>query len=284
MALGRWVIKTPWRRALSVRARPASGPAHPHHPGWHWAHRGTIRAGLPYSARARPTRWRWPPESRPPASPMGCRSPWGSAKSSHANPLRCGNHLVGVHLAKAGNVFLQCCRQTAPHLAAGNPNRAQLGAIPAIEGKTSSSTSPLTSGQMPMRHTRARVDCPNPRAEHHGHRAHGGLQVNAFEDGLGAPHRVGKHTAQRDRPWGATRASAASRSGCKSSSVCKRSNAWRALRKSAPGAHHLVNGGQGARHQHVGGNRGACGELAIHHQQCPCRQGKRFAGNSAPIC
>ena len=29
------------------------------------------QGGLAYSARARPTRWRWPPESRPPASPMG---------------------------------------------------------------------------------------------------------------------------------------------------------------------------------------------------------------------
>ena len=49
-----------------------------------WVGSSSTRSfGLPKTARARPIRWRWPPESMPPEPPMTVSYPWASAESFH---------------------------------------------------------------------------------------------------------------------------------------------------------------------------------------------------------
>ncbi len=56
---------------LQLRSPCGSAPPRRRRPGWHWARPARSAPGRRRRARARPMRWRWPPDSRLPASPIG---------------------------------------------------------------------------------------------------------------------------------------------------------------------------------------------------------------------
>ena len=174
-----------------------------------------------------------------------------------AGAARCGNHLLGHHLAKPRDVLGNRALKQLDILRQIAQVRAQLIAVPAADRQAIEQH--LTRHARPDTHHAARQRglARARRAQHHRHRARRHRHTHPLEDGLVPPWRHRHHVPQRER---ALRRHARERRvalGVGGQQCLQPPKGTARANETAPRRHQHVDGRQRPRHQHVGGNHAA---------------------------
>ena len=191
--------------------------------------------------------------------------------------------LVRVDLGEAGDVLgdgaveeLNVLRQVAQM-------RPQFGAAPACQRQAVEQHLAGNVGPDAHQHACQRGFARAGRSEHDGDGARGGVEAEPLEDGLGPSGRAGDHVAQHHLPGRRHATQGLVAFGMSLQQFFQAQEGAACADETAPGVHHLVDGREGAGHEHVGGDHAAGGQLAVDHQQRACAQREGLLAVAHPL-